>query len=218
METSAGFAIQRKLLAIAYIAGPFLLLLSALAFALGIGLIPPGISSWVEGFFGSFALILFVPIYLDLSRRLGDSNKTLGTITTITGLFGAAVGFSLEFLRVIEYTLRKAGTGDSIWQAYYANPGWEFLAIALLGPLFPLTSVLLGLGFLRSKTLPQWVAISLLVAGVFFPLAQVLEWEWGYKVTYPLACVLWFAALSFVGVRYLRDNAGSHHPALSMPS
>ncbi len=203
MEKESPVNVQKRLLQVAFIAGPVLLFFSAGSFALGIGLIPPGISSWVEGFFGAYALILFIPIYIELSRRLSATHGVLGAITTVTGLFGAAVGFSLEFLRVIEYTLRKIGVGDSVWQAYYANPGWEFMAIALLGPLFPLTSVLLGFGFLRSKTLPQWVAAVLLLAGLFFPLAQVLEWKWGFKVTYPLACLLWMIALPFVGLKYV---------------
>lgn len=203
MEKQSAVSVQKRLLQVAFIAGPVLLFLSAGSFALEIGLIPPGISSWVEGFFGSYALILFIPIYVELSRRLSATHRVLGAISTVTGLFGAAVGFSLEFLRVIEFTLRKVGVGDSIWQTYYAGPGWEFMAIALLGPLFPLTSVLLGFGFLRSKTLPLWVAAALLAAGVFFPLAQVLEWEWGFKVTYPLACLLWMIALPFVGLKYV---------------
>lgn len=194
---------QKTLLRLAFIAGPFLLLLSALSFVLGIGLIPPGITSYVEGIFGSYALILFVPVYLHLAGILSQSNRTLGTVTTITGLAGSVVGFSMEFIRVIEFALRQHGAGDAVWQSFYTNPNGEFLMIALMGPLFPITSLLLGIGFWRAKTFPTWVAVALMAAGIGFPLAQVLELDWALKVTYPMACAFWFVSLSFIGIRHV---------------
>lgn len=202
---------QKTLLRFAFIAGPFLLLLSALSFALGIGLIPPGITSYAEGIFGSYALILFVPVYLHLAGILSQSNKTLGTVTTITGLAGSVVGFSMEFIRVIEFALRQHGAGDAVWQSFYSAPNGEFLMIALMGPLFPITSLLLGIGFWRAKTLPKWVAVALMVAGIGFPLAQVLELEWALKITYPGACALWFVALSYVGVKYVGNHGAADY-------
>lgn len=196
-------SLQHTLLKIAFVAGPILLFLSALSFALGIGILPPGVSSWVEGLFGSYALMLFVPIYLSLAGRLSETNRKLGAIATIAGLCGAVTGFSLELLRVIEFGLRQHGVGDAAFQSYYANPGWEFLIVALLGPLFPITSIILGAGFLKARTLPAWAATGLIIAGVFFPLAQVLEWEWGFKVTYPLACTIWAVVLPYVGLRHI---------------
>lgn len=205
---------QQTLLRFAFIAGPFLLVLSALSFSLGIGLIPPGITSYVEGIFGSYALLLFVPVYLSLASKLSMTNRTLGTITTVTGLMGSVTGFSLELFRVIEFSLRHHGAGDAVWQSFYASPNAEYLIVALMGPLFPLTSILLGIGFWRAKTFPAWVTAALIAAGIGFPLAQVLEWEWGLKVTYPLACVLWFAALSFIGVKYIGRSEESRAQAV----
>lgn len=203
MSTNAIPSNQMTLLRIAFIAGPLLLVLSALSFALGIGLIPPGITSYVEGIFGSYALLLFVPVYLHLAGILSQKNKTLGTIATITGLAGSVTGFSLELFRVIEYALRQHGAGDAVWQSFYANPNGEFMLVALMGPLFPITSILLGAGFWRAKTFPVWVSAGLMAAGIGFPLAQVLELDWALKVTYPLACVLWFITLSYIGVKYV---------------
>jgi hypothetical protein len=196
-------SIQHNLVKVAFVVGPILLFFSAMSFALGIGILPPGNSSWVEGLFGSYALMLFVPIYLTLSDKLGETYRLLGTITTITGLCGAVTGFALELLRVIEFGLRRHGVGDAVFQSYYANPGWEFLIVALLGPLFPITSILLGAGLLKARTIPQWASIGLMIAGIFFPLAQVLEWEWGFKVTYPLACTVWTIVLPCVGMKHI---------------
>lgn len=194
---------RSKLLAAAFIAGPALLCASTTSYALGVGLIPPGASSWVEGIFGSLGLACFVPIYLELSRRLGLTHPRLGAVTSVTGLFGASVGVALEFLRVAEHAFRNNGAPDAVFAQTYANPGWEFLSVALLGPLFPLTSILLGAGFLASGTLPRWVAALLVAAGVGFPLAQVGGFSFALSYTYPAAGVAWLAALSFVGWRYV---------------
>jgi hypothetical protein len=183
-----------SLVPFAFVAGPLLMTLAALSFVSGIGLIPPGKISWVEGILGAYGIVFFVPIYLELSRRLSATHRRLARVTTWTGLFGATAGFAMEFSRVFEYALRERGAGDQVWSAFYANPGAEFLAVALLGPLFPLTSLLLGIGFWRARTEPRWVAASLIAAGIGFPLAQVGELQWALHTTYPAACGLWLCA------------------------
>lgn len=71
-----------------FFAGPVLLFLSAGTFSLGIGLLPNGQTSYVEGILGSFALIFFVPIYLELANQLSATHKKLGLIAAFTGLCG----------------------------------------------------------------------------------------------------------------------------------
>ncbi len=189
-----------------FFAGPILLFISAMTFSLGIGLLPNAQTSYVEGIFGSFALIFFVPIYLELADQLSATHKKLGLVAAFTGLCGAVVGVSHELFRVIEWTLRNYGATEEVWTKFYANPGLEYLLVALLGPLFPVTSIILGAGFLKARTLPAWISVLLILAGIGFPLAQVLEWEVGLKVTYPLATLFWMIALISVGRKYLADN------------
>ncbi|MBE7480283.1 MAG: hypothetical protein HS104_09915 [Polyangiaceae bacterium] len=204
---------QKTLLGAAFVAGPALLCASTTSFALGIGLIPPGVSSWVEGIFGSLGIACFVPIYLELSRRVGRSHPRLGALTSVTGLFGATVGVALEFLRVAEHAFRSNGAADGVFAATYSNPGWEFLSVALLGPLFPLTSILLGVGAFAGRTMPRGVAACLVAAGVGFPLAQVAGLELALRFTYPAAGVLWLIALAPLGVAYFREAASERRNA-----
>lgn len=204
MENRSSNSINYYLLKVSFFAGPVLLFFSAMSFVLGVGLIPPGITSYVEGIFGSFALIFFVPIYLELSRQLGATHKKLGIITAFTGLCGAVVGVSHELFRVIEWTLRARGAGDEVWAAFYADPGIEYLSVGLLGPLFPVTSIILGIGFLKAGTMQKWIAYFLILAGIGFPLAQVAGWEIGLKITYPLATVLWLVSLIYIGINYIK--------------
>ncbi|MGE3886430.1 MAG: hypothetical protein AB7H81_08355 [Vicinamibacterales bacterium] len=202
MQAVRAFPIHsfQPLLRASFVAGPLLLALSAMAFRLGIGLIPPGVTSWVEGLIGSYALALFVPVYLELSRRLAVTHRRLAMVTVVTGLFGATAGFSMEFLRLVEHSLRARGAGDVVWQAFAADPGGPLLAVALLGPLFPLTSILLGAGFFRARTLPRWVSLCLITAGIGFPLAQVGGFPWALAWAYPAACGLWLISLGWVAL------------------
>lgn len=188
-----------------FFAGPILLFISAMTFSLGIGLLPNGLTSYVEGILGSFAIIFFVPIYLELANQLSATHKKLGLIAAFTGLCGAVVGVSHELFRVIEWTLRNYGATEEVWTKFYANPGLEYLLVALLGPLFPITSIILGVGFLKAKTLPSWISVLLILSGIGFPLAQVLEWEVGLRVTYPIATLFWMISFVSVGSKYLAD-------------
>jgi hypothetical protein len=54
-------------------------------------------------------------------------------------------------------------------------------------------------------TLPWWVSLCLIAAGVGFPLAQVGGFAWALTWAYPAACVLWLVALWSVA-------AGSFEP------
>lgn len=211
-------SVHQRLLRISFIAGPALLVASAMTFALGIGLIPPGITSWVEGVIGAYALALFVPIYLELSRHLATTHRKLGALTAITGLFGATCGFAMELARPFEYVLRARGAGDAVWEAFYANPGGEYLAAALLGPLFPITSLILGVAFWRARTVPRWFAACLATAGVGFPLAQVVGWEWGLEVTYPAATMLWLVALTWYARTQLAPRTAATGAATGRPA
>jgi hypothetical protein len=203
MNNTTKVTALKTLTKFSFLTGPILLFLSAMTFSFGIGLLPNGQTSYVEGILGSFALIFFVPIYLELSNQLSATHRKLGLVTAFTGLCGAVVGVSHELFRVIEWTLRNYGATEEVWTKFYANPGLEYLLVALLGPLFPITSIILGVGFLRAKTLPTWISVLLILAGIGFPLAQVLEWEVGLKVTYPLATLFWMISLVTTGLKYL---------------
>jgi hypothetical protein len=198
----------KTLLRSAFIAGPALLTASAISFAAGITIIPPGITGYWEGVLGCFALMLFVPIYLELGKRLTERKKILGSLALVAGLAGAVTGYGMELLRVIEYSMRMHGAGDEVWRSWYANMGMEYISVAIFGPLFPITSIILGIGFLLTRQFPAWVSLLLILSGIGFPLAQVLGLDWALKFTYPLACLLWLVALSAIALKYFEPSTG----------
>lgn len=196
----------KSLLHFVYWAAPILLCASSLSFVAGITIIPPGKTGYVEGVLGCFALMLFVPVYLDLGVQLMHERKWLGTIALISGLAGSVTGYGMELLRVTEYSMRMHGVTDQLFQNWYQHMGMEYIGVAILGPLFPITSVLLGAGFLITKKYAAWICWLLIIAGIGFPMAQALEMEWALKITYPLACFCWLISLGAIALQNSHKN------------
>ena len=200
MENSAS---RKGLLRLAFIAGPLLMTIASLVFASGTGVSPNNKSGYPEGIIGCYGIVLFIPIYWELSKTLAKSNKTLAAITYITGLLGPATGFTHMYGRIFEYELRLHGVTDQIWQSFYQNPGTELLSVALLGLFFPLTSILLGVGLLRAKKIDSWMSFGMIVAGIFFPAAMISESDLLLHVAYPAACAIWFIVFSGYSIKFM---------------
>ncbi len=193
--------LSQKALGIAFIAGPLLLTIGALTFLLGIGLSSDGVSSWVEGIFDAFAFLIFVPIYFNLARILGERAPVFGIICAITGL-GIGFGVVPSSERITQAAIDQAGFDISLFSLLH--PGaiplilWMFLGI--------FTSLFLGIGFLRKGGIPRWTAVLLILAPIFFFIGQggdeTIAW-WQNHIFYPLACVTWLIAFGSIGLRYL---------------
>jgi hypothetical protein len=195
-----------QLLRFAFITGPLLMVAASAVCVAGIGTANPASANYVEGIIGCYGIVLFIPIYWELSRRLSFVKNRLATFTYITGLLGPATGFTHMYTRIFEYELRLHGAGDAVWQSFYTNPGGELLSVALLGPLFPLTSILLGIGFLITRQLQRWLAACLVFAGILFPAAMISESPVLMRTAYPAACGLWLLVFSYYAIRYMRPQ------------
>ncbi|HEX6191652.1 MAG TPA: hypothetical protein VFZ42_04775 [Chitinophagaceae bacterium] len=192
-----------SLLRTACIAGPLLMLIGSLVFVLGIGVSPNNKSSYLEGIFGCYGIVLFIAVYWELSRRLAESNRVLAAITYITGLLGPAAGFTHMYGRIVEHELRLHGVSEQVWQSFYAHPGSELLSVALLGTLFPLTSIILGIGLLVAKKIPALMAGGLILAGILFPAAMISESDTLLHSAYPAACLIWLIVFSTYAIKFI---------------
>jgi hypothetical protein len=197
--------LQHKLLGIAFIVGPLLLVMGAAAFVLGIGLSSHGVSSWVEGVLMTLAMLIFVPIYLHLARVLGQRAPRLGLVCTITGL-GIGLGIVPASHRIMQAGLDQLGVDVAVFSLQ--SPGQMVLVLWMGFGL--LTTILLGIGFLVKGGLPRWTAVLLILAPIVFVMGQggdeSIAW-WQVNIMYPLGCVTYFAALAPIGWRMLAGDA-----------
>jgi hypothetical protein len=207
--------LRQRALGVAFLLGPILFIAAALVFVMGVNLNPDGVGSRTEGLLGFYGAILFIPIYLELARMLGERRPVFGLITTVTGLLGASAAVVAYFDRIQRATLVAAGVDAALYETIINTMIPETLATGLNALLFPLTSILLGIGLLAGNAMPKWAAIALLVAGLCFVAAQATETAFGLRVLYPLACVLWLVVLAPIGLRYLSGSVGNAVPAPS---
>lgn len=196
---------QHKLLGLAFIVGPLLLVSASLTFRLGIGLSSHGVSSWVEGVLMTLAMLIFVPIYLHLARVMGQRAPRLGLVCTVTGL-GIGLGMLPASHRIMQAGLDQLGMDVAVFSL---QPPGQMVLVLWMG-FGLLTTILLGIGFLVYGGLPRWTAVLLILAPIVFVMGQGGDESiaaWQINIMYPLACVLYLAAFAPIGWRYLTQPA-----------
>jgi hypothetical protein len=105
---------------------------------------------------------------------------------------------------------------DRIMQAALDGAGYDIPIFSLLHVgmvpivfymfLGLLSSILLGIGFLRYGGISRWNAVLLILAPIVFVLGQGSDETiaaWQVYGMYPLATVVWFAALAPIGWKKL---------------
>ncbi len=191
---------------IAFIAGPLIMLAAAALWLLGVGANPPPFdwsSSW-EGAAGVYSIVMFIVIYLELARLLGQHSPRFGIVCAATGLMGCVGGAGAYYMRMFVDEFAQAGaTTETMEAVWFTSTGPE-LAGGLIALFFPVTAVLAGIGLLRAKTVSTWTAAMLIVGGVCFLIAQAAEFQ--MEIFYPLAAFAWLIGVGPLGWRYLTEN------------
>lgn len=153
---------------IAFLAGPFLLLVSAL-FA---GLVADNVT-W-QGIFGQYGGYFFVPINLTLAWLIARSRPKLGTICAIVGVVGAATIVSAfgQYFVIGMLGNRLAFDARNMLNDIAFNPTPEQLIGGLVGLLVPISLILSGVGLWLSRETPRYTAILLVTGGAAFFVGQ----------------------------------------------
>lgn len=199
---------RHRLVAVAFVAGPLLMLASAAALLSGVGRDEgvTGYGSTLEGLIGFFGFVVLVPVFISLADLLGTHRPRLAIVAAITGLIGFAGGGVMQMtMRVMNGEFLRLGVSESVFEQAQAEleAGSSILLVLIAtGPLVPLTSFLLGIGFLLTGRfrVQGWLLATAgvsFLSGQFFLVATDL--------TYTLALALWAAALIPMGVRMLRE-------------
>lgn len=196
---------SRRLVGVSMLAAPTLMAIAATALAADIGVPPESFNdgSWVEGLFGAFGLIAFIPVYLALAHRLSVHRPRLAGVARVTGLVGAAAGVTWESLRIFCWALAEVGMSPEDARRFTDEQlkySWP-LAVSVL---FPLTSVLLGVA-MNGRGLPRWQAWALGLGGLGFVNAMAIGGA--PKVSFAIGAAAWAVALIPLGLDTLRSQA-----------
>lgn len=196
---------SNKVIGFTFILAPVLLIAGVLAFLLGIGIGPFGITSWVEGLLHAFAYLLLIPIYLKLAEILGRKAPRLAIVSAVFSL-GIGVAILPSNSRMLVHGLERAGYTIPVFSLDI--PGFPYLFIYFA--LSILASIMLGIGFLRYGGISRISAICLILAPIVLIIGQGGDETialWRVQIVYPLATVLWFVALAPIGWRLLNGSA-----------
>ncbi|MBM7573435.1 hypothetical protein [Aquibacillus albus] len=183
-----------------WLAAP-LYLLSGIFFILKIGEFDfyfDGVSThnYIEGIIAGFAAVLFIPMFLVTANYISKSQKILGGLIAIIGLFGSIGAYgATAYFRTLTYDLIQHGVPVELLESYYAGYGGLMTIFFFLAPLFPLAGILTGIALIRLTSLPKWVGITILLGSILFPLAQVV----GIFIVYPVGLLLWTIAFPYLG-------------------
>ena len=107
-------------------------------------------------------------------------------------------------------SLEKSGLTPEIMTTYLdeRETHWEMLALAPATISFPIATILIGIGLIRTPALqlPTHIAPALIAAGVAFLIAQGTETEWGLTYFYPASAILMTIGYATLGQRQLADQ------------
>lgn len=207
--------LQQKMVGLAFILAPLLLVIGAAAFVLGIGVSPFGTDSWVDGTFMAFGFLLMIPVAWELSRILGQRAPIFGLICAILGL-GWGMSIVAAAARNFQMGMINAGLNEPIWTVMDSAPGMLFLMLPSL--LSIIGFLLLGVGLLWKGGIPRWAAGLLIIGSVSFFVgvaggAEIAAWQ--TKVLTPLAHIAFLVALAPIGLRYLAGDSQAYELELT---
>jgi hypothetical protein len=183
-----------------FLIGPLLFLIGTLFFLKG--------NAALDGAFGFFAGILFVPIYLGLGRLVGIDMPKLGVICAALGLFGGIAFVVVMQNKVFGAALVDEGIAQEAISSVVNASSGPMWAVGLVEQLFPLTFIFIGYGLLRTGIVPWYAAVLLLLGGLAYFLGDGLispEWD---RIFYPLSAVLLLGGCGIIGLMFFQKDRG----------
>ena len=181
-----------RLLPVAAIAGPALMLLGALCVAFGIQTLP-GDLDWIsepEGMFGMFAVPFLFATWIVAGRTIARRASRTGIAVTMIGTVAAA-GWAFPFtIRLFSADLvlndYDANAINEVWEG--DTTVYSLVVFVFMTVMNFVVAITAGIAILRTRVAPIWAGIALIAFVPVFITAQAAYVA--IEVTYPLAITL----------------------------
>ncbi len=153
------------------------------------------------GMFGMIVYILFIPGLLAVARLLRQPSPRLSVVVGLLIAAGCVGGASFQTALLHEWAARTAGAPDATMMAVSAvTEGRIFPLLVIFSIQFPISLLALGVGLLRTRTTPTWVALLLGIGAVIFPVGHI----GGIQLVQHLAETILLVPLVWLGLGFLR--------------
>lgn len=203
--------LQRKLVGLAFILGPLLMVIGAVTYVLGIGLIPSGEDTWINSVLMIYGGLVMIPVYFEMARLLGQRAPIFGAICAVAGL-SWGLFTAPATLNLLEQDLVNLGITEPVIAMVPTWGGWApvFVGLAVLH----LTPILFGIGFLWKGIIPRWSAGLLILSAISLAIGVGTD-DAGWALFYTLFATSLLIALAPIGVRYLAGDSQGYELELA---
>jgi hypothetical protein len=191
---------RRKLFGLALIIAPILLGLSTFFWQ-------GRVIGMAGGVLGVYAFTFWAPALFGLLSLVQERMPSLGTWGILLVVFACIGGANWAMDGILAQAYPAAGsgvvTGDSLFVAMGVA---GVLVLQVPGLLFPVTLITIGIALLRTRAVPSWCAITLLLGAVAFPASRIPRIEMLAHV----ADLLLLVPTVWLGLHMLRTADGKN--------
>ena len=138
---------------------------------------------WVNGEYGVtggtiliLSTVFWITAMIYLFRLLERRMPAFAQWGLLLAIFGFVSGGLFGFVGVLTEIFEIPH--QTYIDAFANYPISTGLLLFWPGPLAPLSLILVGVFFLRTKTVKSWVAIMIIVGGLLFPASRISRNEW----------------------------------------
>lgn len=165
---------RRVLFVVCLIAAPFIGLVSD-AFKVNYGT-----DHFVPMTLAKVGMLFYIGVAVGAMQMLRPVADRLGLTATCVAMAGIGSGLCITTARIYEDALRTGG--DAAMNALFAERLTELdlymqtVMIPIPGLAFPIAMILFGIAFFKVKSLPRFVPVLLVLAGILFPMGRIPRW------------------------------------------
>lgn len=197
--------LQRKLWGVALIGAPLLSGLSSLVrFA--------GDAQFATGLAQTYAFILMIVSVLGIANLMRDRAPYLSVFGGALALLGAVGGVNYGTALVFQSVAARSGISDTANATITSMMEYDaWPVLNLPGLIFPFSLLILSIGLFRTRSVPTWVAISMVLGAIAFPLGRAIE----LQIFYLLSDLFLLIPFAYIGLQYISSPKPSYAPTIA---
>ena len=147
-----------------------------------------------------FASVFWIPALMFLFGLLKEKYPNYAAWGLLIAILGFCSGMNFGFVGIVSTIFDISH--QSYLEGFAKYPVSSGLLLFWLGPLAPLSLLVLAIMLMRSKTAPLWVGILLALGAIAFPLSRIPR----IATIAHIADALMLIPMAYLGIKFLRKE------------